>query len=820
MKLGCMYERCGFDTMLTDKWEFAHCVGSEVGRGGSRSTPVNQNRKGLLGLANLGNTCFMNSALQCLSHTHGLQKYFRFCSHTYAAKNNTGRQKLLHAMARWFEKDWSHDCRAAYHSPEDILESVRQLNPSFQEFAQQDSQEFLRCALDNMHEELRRQVADELCGTPIGDCPSYQSARSGDNDVRTSAHSSEQSQEKQTSATSESSASGMREWMKSERLCSNPQEPGKKEQQKEEVLPRFTSIVSDLFQCEIVSIVRCLECEHISRTVEFLYDISVPIPSPGEASSSSMGHDQSAPQVVSKLNSTSWSGMLSGSLGKVKSWLYDPGIDVVECLRKYCAPEHLTGRDKYHCERCMRKVDGDKRIMFKNLPEVLCIHVKRFHYENTWYNGTKNSKVVTFPVATPLDVAPFLEHRPPRPILYKLIGLVQHIGNMNGGHYIAYCQHKRRNHEWYEYDDIHVRRVTVEQVERAEAYVLFFQRLASEDCKRVRRDFKANRRAVDNSIRKYLSQLPGVSASDDEQVSDQEMLKRNASVVQNMFRAPPRELDIVFVPKHWYVRLTTMSHPGPLDNCTHLCPHRRLGSEMVTEPFTAISRVFWDQLVPKYGGGPSVEALETCTHCRAYLHAYNERKQAERKLINQYDTSALGGDQGDYWYLIDATWVNKWRRYMSDDHVADIAEAFVPGPVRNDRLFENGKVRSNLRLKLNFLGINARVWWVFMHVHGGGPVICRKELDIYSAEGCPQAELFPEDLRSEDSADFARRISYQFVDECHGDAALYEQKYDPAFPPLAIGGRESKQVNMHSQEDVEVEDSVDKRVNEQITQET
>ncbi|CDS00039.1 related to Ubiquitin carboxyl-terminal hydrolase 4 [Sporisorium scitamineum] len=110
---------------------------------------------GLTGLKNLGNSCYMNSTLQCLSATIPLARFLLDGSYKQAINrtNPLGTQgQLATALAGLVHVMWGE--KYAFVSPVTFREAMARFAPSFRGYDQHDSQEFLAILLDGLHEDL------------------------------------------------------------------------------------------------------------------------------------------------------------------------------------------------------------------------------------------------------------------------------------------------------------------------------------------------------------------------------------------------------------------------------------------------------------------------------------------------------------------------------------------------------------------------------------------------------------------------------------------------------------------------------------------
>ncbi|KAG8374513.1 hypothetical protein BUALT_Bualt10G0002800 [Buddleja alternifolia] len=139
--------------------------------GNDGSKPITRGDKGgLAGLQNLGNTCFMNSALQCLVHTPHLAEYFlQDYSDEINRQNPLGMHgELALAFGELLRKLWSSGRTPV--APRAFKGKLARFAPQFSGYNQHDSQELLAFLLDGLHEDLNRVKQKPYIETRDSDC--------------------------------------------------------------------------------------------------------------------------------------------------------------------------------------------------------------------------------------------------------------------------------------------------------------------------------------------------------------------------------------------------------------------------------------------------------------------------------------------------------------------------------------------------------------------------------------------------------------------------------------------------------------------------
>ncbi|PWA28682.1 hypothetical protein CCH79_00014814 [Gambusia affinis] len=184
---------------------------------------------GRVGLRNIGNTCFLNAVVQCLSHTCVLRNYCLLKSYKHE-KFSKEEAKLMESFSQVLSGLWDVREGDTVVNPRQFYSVFKAAVPYFSGYSQQDAQEFLRFLLDKLHTEINRRPYVKRTGKE----PQQQYVR-----FRISEE-----------------ANAM--WKKH--------------------LERDDSIIVDLFSGQLRSSLHCSVCSHYSNTFDVFCDLSLPIP--------------------------------------------------------------------------------------------------------------------------------------------------------------------------------------------------------------------------------------------------------------------------------------------------------------------------------------------------------------------------------------------------------------------------------------------------------------------------------------------------------------------------------------------------------------
>lgn len=274
--------------------------------------------KGTTGLGNLGNTCYMNSALQCLVHIPELRDYFLYNGYgnEINVDNPLGFQgHIAKAFSMLVQALFMNSVvsRNNAFSPAAFKSTIGHFNGMFSGYMQQDSQEFLAFILDGLHEDLNR-IHDK----PYLEKPSLSPNMD----------------------------------------ASNPQIVKKLADDTWKMhLLRNDSIVTDLFVGLYKSTLECPSCETVSITFDPYSDLTLPLPVNSTCSLRIKVFPQNSPPCIIKVEISK-----SASYDQLKAYVGDYAkID----------PKNLYGCEIFNHQLCSNYESAETMSHFLPIHELI-----------------------------------------------------------------------------------------------------------------------------------------------------------------------------------------------------------------------------------------------------------------------------------------------------------------------------------------------------------------------------------------------------------------------------------------------------------------
>ena len=114
----------------------------------------------LIGLQNIGATCYMNATLQCFCHIARFVNYFKY-NHNVINLVKSNKNNLTSSFKLLIEKLWPNNYNDPYFNgkifePKEFKEKISKLNPLFEGIAANDAKDLVNFIIMTLHKELNK----------------------------------------------------------------------------------------------------------------------------------------------------------------------------------------------------------------------------------------------------------------------------------------------------------------------------------------------------------------------------------------------------------------------------------------------------------------------------------------------------------------------------------------------------------------------------------------------------------------------------------------------------------------------------------------
>ena len=384
----------------------------------------------LIGLENIGATCYMNATLQCFSHIEKFINFFKYHSQPLSIYKSNPKS-LTYSFKLLIDKLWpdnfdKNKTSKTYYAPHEFKTKISTMNPLFEGIAANDSKDLVNFIIMTLHEELNK----------------------GDNTVNNDDYTIDQ-----------------RDKMK---VFSSYMETFAKNNK---------SIISDLFYSTNCNVTECSNCRVKLYNYQVYFFIIFPLEEVrkfkyGQFNQNMNMHMNNNMNMnfINFMGNNNNNFMIMNNNFFLQNNPQTNIVDIFDCFNYDAKQNVMSGQNAMYCNYCRITCDSYMRTYLVTGPEILILLLNR---------GKGIQFDVKLNFTEYLDLSNYIEYKNTG-YYYKLIGVITHIGESGmGGHFIAYCRDPLTE-KWHKYNDAIVSEVLDfqnEVINFAMPYLLFYQKI-------------------------------------------------------------------------------------------------------------------------------------------------------------------------------------------------------------------------------------------------------------------------------------------------------------------------------------------------------